>query len=189
MWGCVAISATWSNQALALTWQDPHESVQCMPAPEPKNAAKASGSRGVKSSELGPWDVIVDTTQGQHSEAGITAEAAESVSTVVESDFGPWSSASSHVRPSAPVAATPTTSLSTSASDSLFGPWGAIAPARSSTSSLGLWGSIAGLSDGMDRMKSAKPCVPTFGPQGASSASSEEECDTEAVPGQIGSPK
>ena len=126
--GCFAINAAWSNQAVALTWQDPRESVECLPAPEPKKVSKTSG--------LGPWYFIAHT-----------AEVAESGSTAVEPDFGPWSSGNSHFQPSAPAAAPP--------SNSSFGPWGGIASAGSSSSSLGPWGSIVADSD-----------TPTFVPWG-----------------------
>ena len=100
--GCVAINAAWSNQAVALTWQGPRESVECLPAPEPKKVSNTSG--------LGPWDVIADA-----------AEAAESGSTAVEPDYGPWSARNSHVQPSAPAATSP--------SNNSFGPWGGTASA------------------------------------------------------------
>ena len=53
--GCFAINAAWSNQPVALTWQDPRESVESLPAPEPKN--------GSNTSRLGPWDVIANTAE------------------------------------------------------------------------------------------------------------------------------
>ena len=86
--GCFAINVAWSNQVVALTWQGPRESVECLPAPDPNKVSNTS--------RLGPWDVIADA-----------AEAAESGSTTVEPDVGPWSSRNSHVQPSALAAASP----------------------------------------------------------------------------------
>ena len=108
--GCFAINAAWSNQVVALSWQGPRESMECLPAPETKKVSNASW--------LGPLDVIAST-----------AEAGESGSTVAEADFGQWSSERSRAQPSALAAAPPF--------NRSFGPWGGLASAGSLSSSLG----------------------------------------------------
>ena len=121
--GCVAINAAWSNQAVALTWQGPCESVEFLPTPEPKKVSKTSG--------LGPWDVIADTAVG---------------STAVGPDFGPWSSRHSHVQPSSLAAASPSNSscgpwggTACAGLSSSLGPWGSIV-AVPDTPTFGPWG-------------------------------------------------
>ena len=182
MWmqGCVAINATWSNRALALTWVDPRNDVECRSAPQPDEVARASRSRGVKSSGFGPWGDVDDTQQSHNKKVQFT-EASQSANGVVGSrsqgrapspDLGPWSSTSSSAGPSTSVAA----------SGSSIGPWGALASASSATRSSALLRS-------RDHKKFAEPHLPAFGPWGNATSSCSEDGDAEAAPGQIGSPK
>lgn len=104
------ISATWSNQALELTWVDPRSDRVYMAVPEPKKCAGVSRSQEATSMGLGPWSDFLDT---QHS---ITRDT-ESTKNVKESD-------SSVSRAWGPSSSVSRASNSRTATATRFGPWG-----------------------------------------------------------------
>ena len=215
--GSTAIKASWSATALDLVWVDPREEAPALkkatatsrksrsaPLAAPNREEEPvwapggfgpwrlrppgrfdanddeSGSReahavesGVKEctiwghgvQDLGPWstrqpNAVESRSQGVH--------AVESGSQGVQ-DLGPWS------------AAMPTTEGS-------LGPWSSHASAGSSSRPFSPWGSAMAATPAKTEQRG--PCSSTLGPWGnaAPSISSEEDCDAEAAPGQIGAP-